>query len=243
MADEVRSGRRRYRYDEIVEQLQEMIRSGALGVGEKIPPERTLAETFKVSRNCIRQAVQALAEKHLLESRQGDGTYVRAPDPVLLANAFAQAVQVQKETLREIIEFRLMLEPQIAWLAARRITPSELDRLKIIVCDQQRKVLAGETDAALDAAFHLHLADATGNRVIQKVAHTLSEILNESRSESLQSEERSRASLMGHFKILDALEQHDSEMALQAMKEHLLAVERVLLGISEERAADLKGES
>ena len=241
MADHVGSGRRKYLYDQIVEQLEEMIRNGAFRVGEKIPPERILAETFKVSRNCIRQAVQALAEKHLLESRQGDGTYVRAPDPALLASSFAHVLQVQNEALRDIIEFRLMIEPQIAWLAARNITPEELDRLKIIVCDQQRKVLAGEADAALDAAFHLHLADASKNRIIQKVAHTLTEILNESRSESLQSEARSRASLMGHYKILDALEQRDSEMALRAMKEHLQAVEQVVFGISDARAVASKG--
>ena len=241
MADHVGSGRRKYLYDQIVEQLEEMIRNGAFRVGEKIPPERILAETFKVSRNCIRQAVQALAEKHLLESRQGDGTYVRAPDPALLASSFAHVLQVQNEALRDIIEFRLMIEPQIAWLAARNITPEELDRLKIIVCDQQRKVLAGEADAALDEAFHLHLADASKNRIIKKVAHTLTEILNESRSESLQSEARSRASLMGHYKILDALEQRDSEMALRAMKEHLQAVEQVVFGISDARAVASKG--
>jgi len=235
MADHAVVGRRRYRYDEIAEELQEMIRTGRFRVGEKIPPERTLAETFKVSRTCIRQALQALTERHLLESRQGDGTYVRAPDPALFANQFAHVLQVQQETLREIIEFRLILEPQIAWLAARHITPEELDRLKIILCDQQRKVLAGEVDAALDAAFHLHLADASGNRIIQKVVYTLTEILDESRCESLQSEDRSHSSLMGHFEILDALEQRDSEMARVAMREHLLAIEQVLFGSEGEK--------
>lgn len=230
MAERASSRRRRYLYDDIVEQIQDLIRRGAFKLGEKIPPERTLAETFGVSRNCIRQAVQALAEKQILESRQGDGTYVRAPDPSLLTDCFALAIQAQTDILGEIIEFRQMLEPQIAWLAAKNISNEELDRLKIIVCDQQRKVLAGEEDAALDAAFHLQLANSSKNRVVQKVAHTLNEILNESRSESLRSNARSKASIIGHFKIIDALEKRDSEAALLAMKEHLLTVERVIFG-------------
>jgi len=230
MADQVYSERKKYLYSEIVEKIQAMIRNGDFKVGEKIPPERTLAETFRVSRNCIRQAVQALAEKNILESRQGDGTYVRAVDQSLFTSQFALAIQAQKETLRDIIEFRQLLEPQIAWLAAKHITAEELDRLKVIVCDQQRKALAGEEDADLDAAFHMQLALASKNRIIQRVANTVNEILNESRSESLQSDARREASIIGHFKIIDAMEKKDCEMALQAMKEHLLTVEQLVFG-------------
>jgi len=242
MADRISPGRRKYLYDDIVKQIQEMIRKGAFKLGEKIPPERTLAETFRVSRNCIRQAVQALAEKQILESRQGDGTYVRAPDSSLLTDGFALAILAQTDILADIIEFRLMLEPQIAWLAAKNITTEELDRLKIIVCDQQRKVFAGEEDSHLDAAFHLQLADSSKNRIIQKVAHTMNEVLNESRCESLRSDERSKASIIGHFKIIDALEKRDREAALLAMKEHLLTVEQVIFGAEGGRRMTEDGE-
>ena len=136
MSDRTYPGRKKYLYSEIVRQIEEMIRKGELKVGDKIPPERTLAATFRVSRNCIRQAVQALSQKQILESRQGDGTYVCAPDRSALVSSFAVAIQAQKDMLGDIMEFRLLMEPQIASLAARNITTEELDRLKIIVCDQ-----------------------------------------------------------------------------------------------------------
>lgn len=231
MGDVNDSGRRKYLYDELVQQIQQMINLGQLKVGDKLPPERGLARTFKVSRNCVRQAIQALSQKNILESRRGDGTYVCAPDASLLDNSFALAIQTQKDMLRDILEFRLLLEPQIAYLAARNITREELNRLKIIVCDQERKLLAGEEDSELDAAFHRHLSEASRNRVIRKVVGTIEGILDESRSEFLQNDARRRSSVIAHLKIIDALEKGDPQEAFQAMKDHLLAVEQNISGL------------
>lgn len=230
MGGTTHSGRRRYLYNEIVEYIQEMIRGGEFRVGGRIPPERILARRFGVSRNCIRQAIQALSEKGILESRRGAGTYVCAPDRTVPIDSLAPPVEIRKDLVRDIIQFRIMLEPQIAALAATRITSEELDRLKIIVCDQDRRNLAGDDDASLDAEFHLLLAKASRNRIVQRVVGMMNEIINESRSEPLQSEERRRASVIGHIRIIDAMEKGDPRMACQAMKDHLLSVERIVLG-------------
>jgi GntR family transcriptional repressor for pyruvate dehydrogenase complex len=224
------SGRSKYLYNEIVGQIEQMIQRGELKAGDRLPPERSLARTFRVSRNCIRQAIQALSAKTILESRRGDGTYVCAADQGLLVSSFAQAIQTQKELLKDIIEFRLLLEPQIAHLAAKNITREELDHLKVIVCDQERKNLAGQEDAELDAAFHLQLAEASKNRIIHQVVNTMNDILNESRCEFLQSDSRRKTSVIGHLKIIDALEAGDPEGAFRAMREHLLTVERTIFG-------------
>ncbi|MHC1741831.1 MAG: FadR/GntR family transcriptional regulator [Syntrophobacteraceae bacterium] len=229
-AGEIRTERPKYLYGEIVSRIRQMIDSGELGVGDRLPPERTLAGQFKVSRNSVRQAIQALSEKGILESRQGDGTYVSTPDAGKFEGALAAAIQAQKESLREIMEFRLLVEPQIAALAARRITRAQLDRLKIIVCDQERKGLSGEGDGDLDAAFHFEVAKAAGNRVLLRVVRTITEVLNESRSELLQSPERRRLSVVGHLKLITALESRDDEKASSAMREHLRSIERAVLG-------------
>ena len=228
MAESIHAGRSKYLYNEIVEKIEEMIRAGDLKVGDKLLPERALAATFRVSRNCIRQAVQALSEKQILESRQGDGTYVCVPDRAALVSSFAVAIQAQKDVLGEIMEFRLLMEPLIASLAASHITREELDRLKIIVCDQQRKMLMGEEDAELDAAFHLQLAEASRNRIVLEVVKTVTGLLNESRSEFLQSEARRKASVFAHLRIIDALEKGDPDLAFRVMKEHLLTVEKCI---------------
>ncbi len=230
--------KRRYRYNDIVEEIRTMIQSGELKIGDKLPPERTLAETLKVSRNSVRQAVQALTERKLLESRQGDGTYVSAIDESPLTDSLALAIQLRKELMAEVLEFRLLMEPQVAALAAKRITRGELDALKVIVCDQQRRMLAGEDDYALDAAFHAALAEASRNGVVRQVMKTVGAILNETRTANLQTDARRMASVEGHLKLIDALELKDSEMAFRAMKDHLSRVEEIVLGLLESKALE-----
>lgn len=232
--------KRRYRYNDVVEEIRTMIQRGHLKIGDKLPPERTLAETLKVSRNSVRQAVQALAERKILESRQGDGTYVSAIDESPLTDSLALAIRLRKELLAEILEFRLLMEPQVAALAAKRITGDELDGLKIIVCDQQRRMLAGEDDSALDIAFHAALAQASQNGVVRQVMETVGGILNETRTATLQSKARRMASVEGHLKLIDALETRDSEMAFKAMKEHLSRVEEIVLGLLERERSNSK---
>lgn len=228
MRSRIGSGAKKYLYGDIVDQIRRMIREGQLKVGDKLPPERTLADRFKVSRNCIRQAVQALGEKGILESRQGDGTYVCAPDEAVLTESLARAISMQTELLEDIWEFRLLMEPQIAFLAAKSITREQLDRLKVIVFDQQKKMLQGDADPELDAAFHRVIVEASGNRVVRKVMETMTEILNESRADLLQSHTRTRASVDGHFKIIDALERKDPDAAYGAMRDHLAEVGEIV---------------
>jgi GntR family transcriptional regulator, transcriptional repressor for pyruvate dehydrogenase complex len=230
MADEISSGKGKYLYNEIVEKILGMIRSGELREGQRIPSERSLALSFGVSRNCIRQAIQTLSERKILEGHRGDGTYVCAVDETAVIDSFALVLQAKGDLIREILEFRMLMEPQIASLAARNITREELDRLKIIICDQERKILAGKEDSELDGAFHLLLAAASKNRIVKQVMDMMNEILGESRSESLWNETRRKASVVGHLRIIDALENRDPDMAFEAMKEHLWSVEQIVLG-------------
>lgn len=224
-AIESRAGKK-YTYTAIVARISEMIRTGALKPGDRLPPERRLAESFGVSRNSLRQAFQALAERRIIESRHGDGTYLlRTMDATQPGQALLAAINDQRGFLRDVLEFRQMLEPQIAALAARRISAKDLDRLKILVCDQQRALLAGREGEAYDIDFHQLLAQSLANRVIDQVLTTTQSILNQTRSTWLQSRERHHASLSGHLRIIDALESGDSEAAFAAMKTHLAEIE------------------
>jgi len=220
----------KYLYGEVAERIQEMIHSGEIKPGDKLPPERTLAESFKVSRNCLRQAIQTLSERGILESRQGDGTYACAPDDSALIDSFAMVIRAQRETLRQILEFRLLLEPAVTSLAATNITNEEIDRLKVIVCDQERRILSGQEDSELDEAFHMGLATGSRNKIVIQVMETLNDILNESRKEPLWNTVRKRASVIGHLKIIDALEKQDPQMAFEAMQQHLWSIEQIILG-------------
>ncbi len=228
MTQENSKENQKYLYESIVDRIQDLIMGGEIKAGEKLPPERHMAERFRVSRSCVRQAIQALSQRGILESRQGDGTYVCEPDASVLVDTLAAAILSHGDLLHEVMEFRLLIEPQIAYLAARRISVDELNRLKVIACDQQRKMLAGEEDDILDAAFHRQLCESARNHLIMQIYHTLSSAMDTSRSRFLQSAPRRRASVEGHLKIIDALERKNPQEAFGAMKEHLLEVEKMV---------------
>lgn len=223
-------------YISIIERVHAMIVAGEILPGDKLPPERKLAERFGVSRSHLRQAFQALAERGVIESRRGDGTYLLTNmDSGPSEDALLAAITARRNVLHEIIEFRRIIEPPIAALAAQRIDSTTLDRLKVIACDQQRALMVGREATDLDAEFHQILAESTCNRVLGRVMATIQAILNESRSEWLQSPDRRLTSVEGHLHIIDALEAGDSGMASLAMQQHILAIEQVIFhGLDEE---------
>lgn len=220
-----------YLYRTIIEKIREMVRSGRLKAGSKLPPERKLAEELGVSRNSLRQALQALSERGLVESRQGDGNYLSASfDSSFFSDAIVDAITEQRGFLKDILEFRLIMEPKIASLAATRINKEQIDCLKVVVCDQHRAVIDDGDVERMDTSFHLRLAEFAGNKVIHQVMTAVRGIINETRSGWLQSKERRLSSVEGHLRIIEALESGNSDMAYEAMKKHLLDVEQHILG-------------
>jgi GntR family transcriptional regulator, transcriptional repressor for pyruvate dehydrogenase complex len=219
--------RRGLQLPEVAEKLWKMILDDGLKVGDMLPPERVLAERFGVSRGVVRLGIQSLAERGILVKRQGAGTYVSSVSAeVFVKESMGMAMQVKSNLLADILEFRRILEPQTAFLAAGRISQEEIDALKILVCNQQLKTHGGE--GVLDVSFHLKLAECSGNSVLFKVMSLMSDILSESRADRYQSEKRRAISIAGHLKIIEALEERNPENAFQAMRDHLDAVEALV---------------
>src|SRR5215472_3422191 len=116
----VRQVRRTRVYHEIVDQIRELIADGRIKPGDRLPPERELAELFKASRNSVRDAIRVLEQMGLTESRQGDGTYVRSVSAEDLAEPLALIVLQSRTQMRELLEVRRVLEPALAEFAAER---------------------------------------------------------------------------------------------------------------------------
>lgn len=208
-------------YQKLVERLSGFISEGRFASGDKLPPERALAEMFGVSRPSIRQAILSLAERGILESRQGDGTYVRDPDLTPLLHAVLEAVGSKHVSFLHLMEFRRVLESAVAALAAERCTERQLEALKAAACDQQRCLMHEEDDSMPDARFHLALAEATNNPVFYDIMVRLNELYAEGRSGELRGREWLQSSLNGHLRIIDAVEKKDPEAGRKAMSEHL----------------------
>lgn len=208
-------------YENLLARLRGFMDELQLKPGDKLPPERSLASTFGVSRNSVRTAIRTLAEQGILESRQGDGTYVRDGNTNFLEEALLSAVDSECAIFDEVMEYRRIVEPAIARLAARRRTLDQLNELKIIVCDQQRRLLLEDGDGDLDARFHLCLARCTGNSLLSGTMQRLNAAYRPGRTADLRSTEWRQFSISSHLRIIDALERQDEDACEREVRNHL----------------------
>ena len=215
-------------YEEVAAQLERLILDGALKPGDKLPPERELAERFGVSRSAVREAIRSLELKGLVEPRPGEGTLVRTPSIDSLLDPLASLLGQRLEVVHELLEVRSMIEPHLAGRAARNAGPEDIAQLEAILERQKAKVSRQELAIEEDSDFHYTIARASKNSVILKVVDMLMDILRESRERSLQVEGRREKSLAGHRRILNAIKRRDVEGAEEAMRQHLAEIEGIL---------------
>ncbi len=135
-----------------------------------------------------------------------------------------QSLIARGHSLQDVIEFRGVVEPAIAALAATRITPPQLDELHDLLIAQQGKVAAGQSYADEDIRFHEVIGDAAGNELLTTMLGVIWDVLRASREQWLQTNARAHASLEAHHRIYDALVRHDAEAARKSSAEHIRAV-------------------
>ncbi len=216
-------------YEEVVGQLHQLIDAGKLKAGDRLPSERELAETFRVSRSSVREAIKTLENEGMVVTRPGSGTFLTTVNVEAIIPSLASLLSRGKDALIDLFEMRCLVEPSIAALAAERATPADILRLKEI-CTKQAQQIDRETSAVdSDAAFHLTIGRATHNAALQRLVASIVEILKPIREKSLQTPGRAHKSLASHRAILVAIERHDPELARQAMQQHIQAVEENVL--------------
>ncbi|MET8980038.1 FadR/GntR family transcriptional regulator [Streptomyces sp. NPDC004539] len=155
--------------DKAIAQIRELIRTGALPPGSKLPPEPELAAQLGLSRNLAREAVKVLAVARVLEVRRGDGTYVTSLQPSLLLEGLGGAVELlqgDSAALLDLMEVRRLLEPVATALAATRITDEQLAEVKRHLDAMRDARDDVELLNAHDAAFHRAVVSATGNETL-----------------------------------------------------------------------------
>jgi GntR family transcriptional regulator, transcriptional repressor for pyruvate dehydrogenase complex len=216
-------------YEKVALQLQRLICDGSLKPGEKLPPERELADMFHVSRGSLRDAVRALEVTGFVEARHGEGTVVRTPSADSFLNPLTAAFLRRREFVGELLEFRAMIEPVLARRAARNASPEDIDHLQQILRRQQEKVDRGQIAIDEDTEFHNTIAHAAKNEVVLNVLDAFMDLLRESREQSLQVDGRLQKSLEGHRQILHAIQRRDPAAAEAAMRNHIEKIEGIVL--------------
>ncbi|WZH35154.1 MAG: FadR/GntR family transcriptional regulator [Microbacterium enclense] len=204
--------------DEIVARLRALIVAGALKPGERLATERDLAAQLSVSRSAVREALLRLESAGLIERRQGSGTRVSARIPV--AAVLASLDSDHDGTIAASAEFRTVVEPQIARLAASRIDGTEIDALAALLAESDH-VTDVEQSVRLDIAFHVAVAAATRNVLLTSLSELTVSWTVEARVSSHLDEEGRRLSHDGHARLLRALRAGDPDAAEAAMRVHL----------------------
>jgi len=212
-------------YEQIVQQVEDSILKGQLKAGDQLPAERDLAQRFGVSRTAVREAVKTLREKGLVEAYSGRGTFVTDGTSQATRQSLDLMIRVnQQEGSATVAELRLVLEPEIAALAATRIEEQLLSAMRdaVVVMDRSMNDPASYIEADLD--FHLALAEAVGNPLILSLLDSIVGLLREERSRIFNADGGPERGQYHHKRILAAIEQRDPEAAREAMRSHLKQV-------------------
>lgn len=215
--------------DEAILKIKEMILSGELSPGDRLPPEKELSERLGLSRSSMREAVKALEVIRVLDVRRGDGTYVTSLEPRLLLEAMSFVVDLHDDdSILELFAVRRILEPAAVALAAGQMTDAVLDDLRgrIESVDKSTDV---EGLVAHDLEFHRAIVAAAGNSYLASLIESLSSHTVRARIwRGLTQENSVGRTLAEHRAIVDALERGDAELAQALTVVHISGVEQWL---------------
>jgi GntR family transcriptional repressor for pyruvate dehydrogenase complex len=215
--------------DDTADKIRKMIFDGTIEPGELLPPRRKLAEQFEVGISTIHEAIQSLSAVGLVESRPGKGTWVRhdALDsvihPSIITNRFGE---IDAET---IYEARKFLEASLAELAARKATTEDIKRIWGALRRAHEVIADDEDFVSADWDFHLAIAEAAHNELLQAFYHLARELLLGFIQDATSLPNVKEEATEYHVAQATAIEQHDPEKARQAALEHMVYVKERLM--------------
>ncbi|KAB3526349.1 FadR/GntR family transcriptional regulator [Alkaliphilus serpentinus] len=219
-------------YQQIVDQINQLMRQGELKPGDKLMSEKELADKLKVSRTSVREALSALDFLGVLESKQGDGTFISEVSQQSLIEPLALFMMLDREASIELLEVRKIMEAQAAELAAMRSDDDDLSKIskaiELMEVDLEKKILGEENDAM----FHYAIAEATKNKTLVKLMNMISDLVVQNMRTSRQylySKKGNPEKLFQqHYDIYVAIKDGNPSLAKKAMFNHLDFVEREL---------------
>jgi GntR family transcriptional repressor for pyruvate dehydrogenase complex len=214
---------------EIATQLLQQIKEQELRPGDKLPPERQLAQMMDVSRPVVREALRALSLMGVVDIRQGDGTYVTSLEPRQLVAHLDFVFAKDSVALTQLLEARRVVETGNVRLAARRITEAQIGELEGIVQSLAANVDDPTRFAELDIALHSAVCAAADNFLLLQFMGIITTLSEASRERTGGIRAVRVAALQDHRRLLAALRDHDADEAEHAMQAHLDHVEERLI--------------
>jgi GntR family transcriptional regulator, transcriptional repressor for pyruvate dehydrogenase complex len=209
--------------EEVAAQLKQSIVSGHFKPGEKLPPERDLAEEFQVSRVAIREALRKLEHAGFIVTRQGatGGAYVTDLNFEYLVNAFLDLFLSEKISIPELHRVRLLIEPEVARLAASNITPEHAQQLQEALDIEELPITSLSVDVDRKQRVHFVLAEMCGNRFFEALMRSLLG-LTKKVVEAVNPDPDYVHPKGMHRSVVEAVVAGNAEAAAEAMKKHTI---------------------
>lgn len=212
----------------IMNQFTKMIKNGELSIGDKIPPERNLAEQFGVGRSTIREAIKSMTSMGLLEARLGEGTFVKKVDSDDIKQQLQWGLYLDPAPFNELVELRMILELETVRKAALNRTQGEIIELQSWINNMKQEGQV-QQNKKNDLMFHMTIAKASNNKMIYNLLDLIRMSLEEWFENVLKEPINVEDSIDEHQLILEAVIQQDVVQAVNAMKSHLERGEQRLI--------------
>jgi GntR family transcriptional repressor for pyruvate dehydrogenase complex len=230
-------------YEEVAERLKKLILEDKLKPGDRLPSERELAEQLRISRPTVSHALRTLENMGFIEIRTGDGCFVKevslGPYLQTLGESISTRLASEEGQLLKTLEVRKILEVEIAYLAAERVTDGGLGELRDSLKRQEEAISRKDNKAFLEEDFNFHhlIAKATTNEVMMMVRNSIADLLRgviyaAARNESSPSPR----TLESHREIYEAIEKRDPELARKAMLKHIELTRKDVIAVLRNRS-------
>ncbi|MDE3103719.1 MAG: FadR family transcriptional regulator [Acidobacteriota bacterium] len=224
----------------LVLHFRQMLSAGILAPGSKLPSERELAAHFKVARSSLRQALKVLEIMGVLTQKVGDGSYLQRDASSVLSVPMEFLVLLDRTTVEELTELRLIIEPALAARAAERAGTEDIEQLRQSVLDLESSDGDYVRMVASDLSFHRAIFEASGNRLTVRLFHTIHRAMLDMISVTSQLVDLEHT-LSFHKPILRAIEQRDAAQAAQLMTAHIEDAGKLMMqGLELERDRALR---
>ena len=210
--------------DEVVQQVKALIFGGTLGPGDQLPSEKELAVQFGLSRVTVRDALRVLESQGLIAIKVGarGGAFVASPSTQPVTDSLATMLRLQRATIGDLTEARMVVETRVASLAAERAAPADVAAMERAIASARAGRAAGDPFFVPHSiAFHLALAQASRNQVLLFTVESFRTLFHEALAKLLPADDMAERAIADHQRILDAIKARDRTRAERLMHEHL----------------------
>ena len=218
-------------YENVIKQIVNLIKNNELKPGDKLPSERELAEKLSIGRASLREAFRVLESRGLIKSRPGRGRFVREIKKDAFIDSKNIILSLEKSSILELLEAREVFEVKTAEFAAQRATPEDIGMIEDALNRMREKKVTDNERIESDAGFHLAIARASHNFAFINIMRLHMDLLKETREKTWQVPGRRKEQWEEHKAIFQAIKEHNSKKAAEAMLKHLKSVRRVVVGM------------